>query len=99
MKQNVALVLSSGGSRGLAHIGVINELTKQGFQISSVSGSSIGAFIGGLHAMDKLPVYTTWVKRLNRKAIWGLMDFTLTTHGLLKGDKVFETLKTFIPDM
>ncbi|HOD62514.1 MAG TPA: patatin, partial [Bacilli bacterium] len=32
MKRNVALVLSSGGSRGLAHIGVINELCKQGFQ-------------------------------------------------------------------
>ncbi len=47
MKQNVALVLSSGGSRGLAQIGVINELEKQGFKITSVSGSSIGAVIGG----------------------------------------------------
>lgn len=99
MKQNVALVLSSGGSRGLAHIGVINELVKQGFQITSISGSSIGAVIGGLYAMGKLPEYSAWAKTLNRKAIWGLMDFTLTTNGLLKGDKVFEKMKTFIPDM
>jgi len=99
MKQNVALVLSSGGSRGLAHIGVINELEKHGFQISSVSGSSIGSVIGGLYAMGKIQEYTTWAKTLNRKAIWGLMDFTLTTNGLLKGDKVFKKLKTFIPDM
>jgi len=99
MKQNVALVLSSGGSRGLAHIGVINELTKQGFHISSVSGSSIGSVIGGLYAMGKLDAYTQWVSNFNKRDVWGYMDFTLTTHGLLKGERVFERMKTFIPDM
>jgi NTE family protein len=99
MKQNVALVLSSGGSRGLAHIGVINELEKHGFHISSVSGSSIGAVIGGLYAMGKIQQYTDWVSSLNKKDVWGLMDFTLTTHGLLKGERVFDKMKTFIPDM
>jgi len=95
----VALVLSSGGSRGLAHIGIINELTRQGFQISSVAGSSIGAVIGGLYAMGKLPEYTVWAKTLNRKAVWGLMDFTLTANGLLKDDRVFDKMKSFIPDV
>jgi NTE family protein len=99
MKQNVALVLSSGGSRGLAHIGVINELGKQGFQISSVSGSSIGAVIGGLYAMGKIQEYTEWVSSFNKRDVWGFMDFTLTTHGLLKGERVFDEMKTFIPDM
>ena len=99
MKNSVALVLSGGGSKGLAHIGAINELEKQGFQISSVSGSSIGSVIGGLYAMGKLPEYTDWVKTLNKKNIWGLMDFTLSTYGLLKGEKVFAKMKTFIPDM
>jgi len=99
MKKSVALVLSSGGSKGLAQIGVINELEKHGFQISSVSGSSIGSVIGGLYAMGKLPEFTEWVKTLDRKTIWGLMDFTLTTHGLIKGEKVFDKMKTFIPDM
>ena len=99
MKQPISLVLSSGGSKGLAQIGAINELEKQGFQISSVSGSSIGSVIGGLYAMGKLPEYTDWVKTLNKKAIWGLMDFTVSTYGLLKGEKVFDKMKTFIPDM
>ena len=99
MKKPVALVLSSGGSKGLAQIGVINELEKKGFQITSVSGSSIGSVMGGLYAMGKLPEFTVWVKTLDRKTIWGLMDFTLTTHGLLKGEKVFDKMKTFIPDM
>jgi len=99
MKQNVALVLSSGGSRGLAHIGVINELEKQGFQISSVSGSSIGAVIGGLYAMGKIEEYTEWVSSFNKKDVWGFMDFTLASNGLLKGERVFDKMKTFIPDM
>lgn len=99
IKKPVSLVLSSGGSKGLAHIGVINELEKQGFQITSVSGSSIGSVIGGIYAMGKLPEYANWAKTLNQKAIWGLMDFTVSTNGLLKGEKVIEKMRTFIPDM
>ena len=99
MKRNVALVLSSGGSRGLAHIGVIHELVKQGFQITSVSGSSIGTVIGGLYAMGKLHEYTKWVSTFNKMDVWGFMDFTLASNGLLKGERVFDKMKTFIPDM
>jgi len=80
MNKTVSLVLSSGGSKGLALIGVINELEKQGFQIVSVSGSSIGSVIGGLYAMGKLPEFTVWVKTLDKKAIWGLMDFAVSTN-------------------
>ncbi|MBE9481383.1 MAG: patatin-like phospholipase family protein [Bacteroidetes bacterium] len=99
IKKPVSLVLSSGGAKGLAHIGVINELEKQGFQITSVSGSSIGSIIGGIYAMGKLPEYSNWAKTLNQKAIWGLMDFTVSTNGLLKGEKVIDKMRTFIPDM
>ena len=99
MKQNVALVLSSGGSRGLAHIGVISELEKHGFAITSVSGSSIGAVIGGLFAMGKIQEYTEWVSSFNKRDVWGFMDFTLATNGLLKGERVFDKMKIFIPDM
>ena len=98
MKKNVALVLSSGGSKGLAHIGAINILEKNGFQITSVSGSSIGSVMGGLYAMGELPRYTEWVKTLDKKAIWGLLDFTVSTQGLIKGETVFNKMKTFIPD-
>lgn len=98
-KKSIALVLSSGGSKGLAHIGVINELEKQGFKISSISGSSIGAVIGGLFAMGKLTEYTNWVKALDKRAVWGLMDFTISTNGLLKGERVLDEMKTFIPDV
>jgi len=98
-KKSIALVLSSGGSKGLAQIGVINELEREGFEITSISGSSIGSVIGGLYAMGKLKEYTDWVKTLDRRAVWGLLDFTVSKSGLLKGEKVFEKMKTFIPDV
>lgn len=99
MTQPVSLILSSGGSKGLAQIGVINTLEKNDFKISSIAGSSIGSVIGGLYAMGKLPEFTAWTKTLDRRAIWGLMDFTISTHGLLKAVKALDKMKTFIPDI
>ncbi|UKI39378.1 MAG: patatin-like phospholipase family protein [Alistipes putredinis] len=53
MKRNVALVLASGGARGIAHIGAIKELEHSGYRISSVAGTSMGALIGGIYACGK----------------------------------------------
>ena len=55
-KPTVSLVLGSGGARGLAHIGVIQVLEEKGFDIRSISGSSMGALIGGIYAAGKLDV-------------------------------------------
>lgn len=97
--RNVSLVLSSGGARGLAHIGVIEELNRQGFEIKSVAGSSMGALIGGIYASDNLAVFKSWIGTLNKKAIYDLMDFTLSKNGLIKGNKVIKELKKIIPDI
>ena len=53
----VALSLGSGGARGYAHIGVINELRDRGHQIVGIAGSSMGALVGGLEAAGKLDEY------------------------------------------
>jgi len=99
MKQKAALALGSGGARGLAHIGVIKELEKQGFEITSVSGCSMGALIAGFYAMGKLNVYTDWVSTLKKRDVYSLMDVTLSQKGLLKGERVFNKMKELIPDM
>ncbi|MEA1896447.1 MAG: patatin-like phospholipase family protein [Bacteroidota bacterium] len=99
MKQKVALVLSSGGARGMAHIGVIEELEKRGFEISSVAGSSIGAVVGGIYAAGYLDAYTKWMKGLQKLDVYKLMDFSISTQGFIKGEKVFEELKKIIPDI
>ena len=91
MRKNVALVLSSGGARGIAQIGAINELKKNGFEITSVSGSSIGSLIGGIYAMGRLDDFSVWVSTLNRLDVFNIMDFTLSSHGILKVEKLFKT--------
>ena len=98
MKQSISLVLSGGAARGLAHIGVIEELEKQGFEIKSIAGNSIGAFIAAMYAMDKLQEYKEWVIKLDKKDVFKLVDFTFSTQGLIKGDRIFNKMKTFFPD-
>jgi len=49
------LVLSGGGARGLAHIGVLEVLEAQGFQAQVVAGTNMGAVVGALHASGKKP--------------------------------------------
>lgn len=89
----VTLVLGSGGARGLAHIGVIKALHDSGrYEIRTVSGSSIGALIGGLYAAGKLDIYEHWVKGLSVADVWSLLDFSFTKTGLFKGDRLMEKL-------
>jgi NTE family protein len=99
MERDIRLVLSSGGARGLAQIGAIKALEEHGFRVRSVCGSSIGSLIGGLYAMNKLDDYAEWVTTLDMNSVWGLMDFSLTGKGLIKGEKVFDKMNTFIPDV
>jgi NTE family protein len=94
--KTVSLVLGSGGARGLAHIGVIGWLTEQGYDIRSISGTSMGALIGGIYATGHLPVYTDWVTRLERIDILGLLDFSFGEGGLIKGERIINVLRDLI---
>lgn len=98
MKTKIALVLSGGGARGIAHIGAIEELERQGYEISSIAGTSMGALIGGVYALGKLEEYKEWMFKLDRRRVFKLVDFTLSKQGLVKGEKVLNAMKEFIPD-
>lgn len=95
----VALVLGSGGARGLAHIGVIRALQQDGrYAIRSITGSSIGALVGGLHAAGRLDEYARWVATLTRGDVWRLLDFSFTRKGLFEGERVMQQLAGLIGD-
>lgn len=96
--KSISLVLGSGGARGLAHIGIINELSKAGYRIESISGCSIGALIGGVYAAGKLPEFEAWVRAIDRSDILSLLDLTWRPDGLVKGDKIIETLIELVGD-
>lgn len=98
MKREVALVLGSGGARGTAHIGVIRELLKHGYTISSIAGTSMGALVGGIYAAGKLDEYESWLCNLSKMKVFNLVDFTMSTQGIVKADRVLKELQKFIPD-
>jgi NTE family protein len=96
--KKVSLVLSGGGARGMAHIGVIEELESRGFEIVAVTGTSMGAVVGAVYAMGKLKEFKEWLYSLDKLKVFKLMDFTLSKQGLLKGDKVLNRMKNFMQD-
>lgn len=97
--KEVALVLSSGGPRGFAYIGAIEELEARGYEITSIAGTSIGSLIGGMYAAGKLHEVKEWLFSLNGWKVFGLMDISISTNHLVKGDKVIEALREIVPDV
>lgn len=99
MPKKISLALSSGGSRGLAHIGVVEEIVSRGHTIESIAGSSIGAFVAGLYAAGTMEKYKEWVLDLDKMHVFNLIDFTFRSHGFIKGEKVFSEMQRlgFIP--
>jgi NTE family protein len=98
-KKKVSLVLGSGGARGYAHIGVIEELERLGYEIISISGSSIGALIGALYACDKMQEYKEWVIGLSGIDLTTWLDISWDNRsGIFRGIKLMEKLATMIGD-
>lgn len=92
----IALALGTGGARGLAHIGVIEAIEAAGYRIVAVSGSSMGALIGGIYAAGKLDVYRDWVCSLQKMDVLKLVDWTLSGAGLIKGDRIIGVMRDLI---
>lgn len=92
----VSLVLGSGGARGYAHIGVIEELRARGFDIRSIAGSSMGALVGGIYAAGRLDAYRDWARALTRYQVWRLVDLTLSGGGFIKGERIISVLRELV---
>ena len=89
-------MLGSGGARGLAHIGAIQWLNENGYEIRSIAGASMGALIGGIYAAGKLDVYAKWVSALERMQVLRLLDPTFGRDGLFKGERIIAVLRDLI---
>ena len=92
----VSLALGSGGARGYAHIGVIQALEEHGCEVVAVSGTSMGALVGGLHAAGRLPEYAEWAAELSQRDVLRLLDPSLHARGLIRGDKVMARVRELL---
>jgi len=94
----IGLALGSGAARGWAHIGVIQALEQMGIRPQVVAGTSIGAFVGAAYAAGKLEALKHWVQGLGWKDILSFMDVALGEAGLIQGEKLFDFVRTHMPD-
>ena len=96
-RRAVGLVLSGGGARTMAHIGVLEELLAAGIVIDRIGGCSMGAFIGAMAAAGMDPeeidarCYEEWVRRRP------LTDYRIPRQSLIRGDKVRALLQRNLP--
>ena len=98
-RPTVSLVLGSGGARGYAHIGVVQVLQEMGFEIVAVSGSSMGAVVGGMLAAGKLEEFTDWAVGLGQFEVLRLMDVSLSARGAIRGEKIFKVVGDMVGDV
>ena len=98
MTQRVALVLGSGGARGYAHIGVIEELEARGYEIACIAGCSMGAVIGGIYAAGKLKEYRDWTQSLDYLDVLRLLDVSFRL-GAIRGEKVFGKIREIVGEV
>lgn len=94
-KWSVALALSGGGARGLAHIGVLRVLEKH-IPIDAIIGTSMGALVGGIYAAGKLDEFEKAVRKMPKKDITALFIESPRRTGLIRGEKIKAFLNKFI---
>ncbi|MGB5259032.1 MAG: patatin-like phospholipase family protein [Gammaproteobacteria bacterium] len=100
MGKRITLVLGGGAARGLAHIGVIRVLEEAGYEIAAITGTSMGALVGGAYAAGKLDEYTDWVRLLTKRDVLKYLDVSFRGgSGILKGDLIIEALRELIGDI
>jgi NTE family protein len=98
MKKRIALVLGSGGARGYAHIGVIEELERRGYDIACIAGCSMGAVVGGIYAAGKLRQYREWIESLDYLDVLRLVDVSFRL-GAIRGEKVFGQIREIVGEI
>ena len=95
--KKVALALSSGGPRGFAYIGAIEELLARGYEITSIAGTSAGSLVGGIYAAGGLDAFKEWLYGLDPVKVVSLMDFSISKNYLVKGERVIRGITERVP--
>lgn len=98
-QKSIGVALSGGGARGLAHIGVLKVLAREGVEITALSGSSMGGIIAALYANGMAPEELEHEARRmsSMRNLLTLIDIKPPRRGLIAGDHVRNYLSKYIP--
>jgi NTE family protein len=95
----VGLALGGGYARGLAHIGVLEVLEREGIPVDMIAGTSIGALVGALYAIERnAALIKNQAMQLDSKGLASLVDLTLPKSGFIRGKRVTSLLRRFVGD-
>lgn len=95
--KKISLALDSGSAKGMAHIGVIETLEKEGYQITAVAGTSMGAIVAAYYCLGKLDVLKSWLTGLNKKSTFMTLDFSFS-GGFIGGKKLMQAFEEHLGD-
>lgn len=96
-QKKIGLALGGGAARGLAHIGVLEVLEKEGIPIDMIAGTSAGAAVGALYAQGKdTSAIKSLATELTRKRMASLTDLVLPRTGLIRGKKIRDLIESII---
>jgi NTE family protein len=98
-RPRIGLVLGGGAARGFAHVGVIRTLLAKGFTPDIITGTSIGAVVGGCYAAGKLDEVEQWGRSLTRGRVLGYLDLSFGGSGLLGGSRLAQKLTGTVGDI
>ena len=90
----IGLALGSGGSRGLAHIGVLKCLLENNIKIDYLAGTSVGSLVGGLYAAwGDIGRLEQLFQNVDYKTVIQILLDPFTTEGIIKGEKFVKFLE------
>jgi NTE family protein len=95
-RPSIGIALSGGAARGFAHIGVLQTLLAHGLKPEIVTGTSMGAVIGGCYAAGQLEATAEWARSLTRRRMLGYLDVRLAGSGLINGTRLARQLEKTI---
>lgn len=99
VQPKIGIALGSGVARGWAHIGVLKALSRAGIELDIVSGTSIGALVGGCHIAGKMEPLEEFARGLNRRRLFSLVDFRFRSSGLIGDTKLEALMREHLGDL
>lgn len=96
----IGLALGSGLARGFAHLGVIRALRRHGIEPTIISGTSMGAVVGGAYMANGLDALESWAYDLTKFKVLSYLDFKVKqSGGLISGERLVRLLESNFGDV
>ncbi|MCV6574706.1 MAG: patatin-like phospholipase family protein [Cohaesibacter sp.] len=97
-KASIGLALGGGAAKGWSHIGVLHALQEAGIKPDIITGTSIGAVVGGCYAAGHLDRLEEFANSLTPRRLLGLLDVNFSGKSLINGSRLTRLLHRYLED-